>query len=97
MSAYEWAYNLGITTLSPMENANPTGLLLRSDLAKIAVVFAEKILDRQVDSSKDCSAFSESIQDYSGGDLYDFMIRSCQMGIMGISPNGTPLSDFNPS
>ena len=82
MSAYEWAYDLGITTLFPLANANPEGELLRSDLAKIAVVFANKILKRKPDTSKDCSAFSQSIQEYRNTDLHDFMIQACQLGVM---------------
>ena len=97
ITAYERAYGLGITTLFPMEKAIPTWDLLRSDLAKIAVVFSENVLNKQADISKNCSSFSESISTYSETDLYDFMIQSCQMGVMGISSDGVPLPDFNPS
>ena len=60
-------------------------------------MFAEKVLGKTPDTTKDCSAFSQSIQEYASTDLYGFMTQACQLGVMGITSDGRSLVDFMPA
>ena len=95
LSAYTRAYAHNITTLKSLEIANPEGLLIRSDLAKMMTNYAIGILHMNPDLTKDCSTFLESISQYSN-EMKKYMTLSCQLEIMGIHQNKTPLSDFMP-
>jgi hypothetical protein len=62
------------------EAANMTSPISRAQMAKMLSVYATKILGMTPDTSKDCT-FSDiaSVQ----GDLHDYIIESCQLGLMG--------------
>ena len=42
--AYDWAYGKGVTTMSPIDNANMYGAITRAEMAKMVSVFATKEL-----------------------------------------------------
>jgi hypothetical protein len=42
-TAYDWAFQHNITTLQPLEKADPEGLLLRSHMAKIVVNYVVNV------------------------------------------------------
>ena len=42
--AYDWAYSKGVTTQSPIDNANMYGAITRAEMAKMLSVYAEKVL-----------------------------------------------------
>jgi hypothetical protein len=42
--AYDWAYAKGVTTQSPIDNANMYGAITRAEMAKMLSVYAEKVL-----------------------------------------------------
>ena len=79
--AYAYAYGVGATTQYPIENANIYGAITRAELAKVISNWAEKVLGLAPDTSAACS-FSD-IASLKGSDLYDAVIRSCQLGLMG--------------
>jgi hypothetical protein len=64
-------------------------------MAKIITQYILTETDKKADATKDCSAFNASIAGYST-ELKEYMKFSCQLGVMGIHPNGSPLSDFMP-
>ena len=78
--AYEWAHDKGVTTMSTFEAANMYGAITRAEMAKMLSVYAVESLGYKADSSKAC-AFSDiaSVK----GDLHDYIIESCQLGVMG--------------
>ena len=78
--AYDWAYGKGVTTMSPIDNANMYGAITRAEMAKMLSVYAVEVLGNTPDTSKACT-FSDI--DSVKGDLHDFIIESCQLGIMG--------------
>jgi hypothetical protein len=78
--AYNWAYSKGVTTMSSIDNANMYGAITRAEMAKMLSVYAESTLGITADTSKACT-FTDI--DSVKGDLHDFIIKSCQLGIMG--------------
>ena len=78
--AYNWAYSKGVTTMSPIDNANMYGAITRSEMAKMLSVYATEVLGMTPDTTAAC-AFSDI--DSVKGDLHDYIIESCELGIMG--------------
>jgi hypothetical protein len=78
--AYDWAYSKGVTTQSPIDNANMYGAITRAEMAKMLSVYAEEVLGVTADETKACN-FTDI--DSVKGDLHDFIIKSCKLGIMG--------------
>ena len=78
--AYNWAHENGVTTMDSIDNANMYGAITRAQMAKMLSVYAEEIQGKTPDTSKACT-FSDI--DSVKGDLHDFIIESCQLGIMG--------------
>jgi hypothetical protein len=70
--------------------------ITRAELAKVISQYATQVLGKTPNTSKDCSAFLNSIAAYTN-DLHGFMIMACQLEIMGINPDGTPLDNFRPN
>ena len=78
--AYDWAYWKGVTTMSPIDNANMYGAITRSEMAKMLSVYSTEVLGKTPDTSAACT-FTDI--DSVKGDLHDYIIESCQLGIMG--------------
>jgi hypothetical protein len=78
--AYTYAYSKGITTMSPIDNANMYGELTRGQLAKMIANWAEKEMGTKVDTTAVCS-FSDAHT--AEGDLATYVKKACQMGLMG--------------
>jgi hypothetical protein len=78
--AYNWAYSKGVTTMSPIDNANMYGAITRSEMAKMLSVYATEVLGMTPNTAAACT-FSDIAS--VNGDLHDYIIESCQLGIMG--------------
>jgi hypothetical protein len=78
--AYNWAHEKGVTTMSSIDNANMYGAITRAEMAKMLSVYATEVLDYKADTSKACN-FTDI--DSVKGDLHDYIILSCQLGLMG--------------
>jgi hypothetical protein len=78
--AYNWAYGKGVTTMSTIDNANMYGAITRAEMAKMLSVYATEVLGYEADTSKACN-FTDI--DSVKGDLHDYIIKSCQLGLMG--------------
>lgn len=70
------------------------GQLIRSHMAKMMVNYAVRVLDRQPDANKVCE-FNDITNEST--ELQGYMRLACQLGIMGIQADGTPMSEFNPN
>jgi hypothetical protein len=68
----------------------------RAEVAKMLSQYATNILGATPDANKDCSAFAKSISSYDKT-MQDFMTKSCQLNIMGIKADNSPLKDFMPN
>ena len=66
--------------MSSIDNANMYGNITRAEMAKMLSVYAEEVLGATADEAKTCN-FSDI--DSVKGDLHDFIIKSCKLGIMG--------------
>jgi hypothetical protein len=78
--AYDYAYSKGITTMGSIDNANMYGDLTRGQLSKMISQWAEKEMGVKADSTAVCS-FSDA--DTAQGDLASYLVKACQMGLMG--------------
>ena len=78
--AYDYAYGVGITTMSSIDNANMYGDLTRGQLSKMISQWAEKEMGVKADTTAVCS-FTDT--DTAEGDLATYVVKSCQMGLMG--------------
>ena len=85
LTAYQRAFKNNITTLAPLENANPDWMVIRGHLAKMVVNYALNVLGRTLPekipstcSRKDGSNARESEE------IKDYAIKSCSLGLMGI-------------
>ena len=94
ITAYEWAYENGITTMNNIDRARLSDGLTRAELAKMMSQYMTKVLWRTpVDAEKaDYADVDESL-----GDLADYIQTAYAYKIMGINADGTPLKNFNPS
>src|SRR5574344_3072071 len=79
-SAYTYAYDKGITTMSSIDNANMYGELTRGQLAKMIANWAEEELGTKVDETAAC-VFTDT--NTAEGDLATYVKKACQMGLMG--------------
>ena len=95
IDAYNWAYDLWITSKSTIDDAKLYDNITREELAKMMVVFVSKELGRQpvrtyVPKYWDVSEKSR------WAELARYIILAYQYQIMGIHANGTPLRYFDP-
>ena len=91
LSAYEWAYKHGITTLSWLENANPDGLIPRWHMAKMVTNFAVNVLWMKIPSEipAECSWWDT---DWESEEIKDYAEKSCALWVMWIY-----MEDFLPN
>lgn len=78
--AYSYAYANSITTVSPIDAANPYGKATRAQVAKMIANWAAGVLDLEANTAVPCD-FSDSAA--AEGDLATYMTKACQMGLMG--------------
>ena len=78
--AYDYAYSQGITTMGSIDNANMYGDLTRGQLSKMISQWAEKEMGVKADETAVCS-FTDT--DTAEGDLGTYVVKACQMGLMG--------------
>jgi hypothetical protein len=79
--AYDYAYGIGVTTQDSIESAFMYGNLIRSHMAKMMVNFAKELGKTTVNTAADCN-FTDVANE--SGELRDYILESCQRGIMGI-------------
>ena len=93
--SYLYACQNDITTIKDINEARLEDHLTRAEMAKIVTKFVTSKLNKTPNIEKDCSLFDESMAHYNQ-EMRDYMTWSCQLDIMGVHPNYSPLSDFMP-
>ena len=93
IDAYKWALENGITTMKTVEDARLDEPLTRAELAKMMVVYIQKVLNQDPVITEDVS-YSDVSEEL--GDLYGYIKLAYQYQIMGINADGTPIELFNP-
>lgn len=91
--AYDYAYGIGITTKSSIGQANMLGTLKRVDMAKMMANYAVEVLGKTPDTSKSCD-FNDVSNETS--EMQSYVVKACQLGLMGIDANGDANDSFNP-
>jgi hypothetical protein len=86
--AYLRAYANGITTMPTIQQANMTGKLIRSHMAKMISAFAILLGDRLPNESLACNFNDIANQSI---EMKFYIKLSCQLGLMGQN-----ISNFNP-
>lgn len=93
-NAYQRAYKLWITTISPIQEANLEWVLYRKIAAKMISEFALKVVWLIPDETRICTFTDISKED---PELQYYMKLSCQLWIMGLDYYGNPDTVFNPN
>ena len=94
VQAYDYAYNIGVTTIPNIQQADLTGTLIRKHLAKMISNFAIKQMKKVPNTGMQCD-FVDMDQETSEMKFYSNL--ACQLGLMGLDTNGIPTSTFNPN
>ena len=94
IDAYKWALENGITTMKTVEAARLDEPLTRAELAKMMVVYIQKVLEKDPIVTGDVSYPDV---DESLGDLYGYIKLAYQYQIMWINADGTPIEFFKPN
>jgi len=93
ITAYEWAYENGITTINDIEKARLSDGLTRAELAKMMSQYMTKVLGKTPTTGEKANYADV---DESLGDLADFIEIAYAYKIMWINADWTPLKNFNP-
>jgi len=95
-AAYDYAYEVGVTTKDSAETANLTSQVTRAEMAKMITVFAEDVLGLVPNTSDTaCAEFTDVSS--AQGDLEAYITSACQLGLMGRNNDGTVATKFNPA
>ena len=92
--AYLYAYNMWITSMDNILDANMKWNLIRSHMAKMLVERAANVKWLEVNTEITCDF--DDIDSLQWQDLYDFVIEACQMWLMWIDSMWNPADNFNP-
>lgn len=88
IGAYEYAFDVSITTMPTIDQANMNGKLIRSHMAKMMSNYATEVLHLVPNTGKVCLFDDISWQTE---ELKWFITKSCQLGLMWVG-----ISDFDP-
>jgi len=92
--AYDYAYEIGITTQDSIDSANMMGGLIRSHMAKMMSNYATDVLGLTPDTSVECDFNDVANQ---SAELTDYIVEACQLGLMGRNNDGSVAASFNPN
>ena len=95
-TAYLYAYQHGMTTICPIDDADIYWFIRRDQLAKMLTQYAINVLDLEPQAWKSgCNAYDD-IADESAEMKY-FMKTACELNIMWLESDGkTPMKSFYP-
>lgn len=77
----------GLTTIGSFADADPYGMLLRKQLAKMMTNFAINVMGQtpNPDRFEICSHYTDSVSD----EFDYYLVTACQLQIMGLETDGT--------
>ncbi len=93
--AYLYAYNMWITSMDNIEDANMEWSLIRSHMAKMLVERSIAVKWLEINTEITC-AFDD-IDSLQWEDLYGFVIQACQMWLMWLDSEWNPVDSFYPN
>jgi len=92
-SAYIYAYNVWITTIPNINNANMNWTLIRKHLAKMISNFAIRVLKNPPNTSIVCEFDDMQNETY---EMKFYAKLACQLGLMWLDSNWLPSKYFSP-
>jgi len=92
--AYLYAYNMWITDMDNIFDANMEWNLIRSHMAKMLVERAQNVMWLEINTEITCNFVDISGLEWE--DLYDFVIQACQMWLMWLDSEWNPVENFDP-
>lgn len=93
-TAYLYAYNIGITTIKNINQANMTGTLIRKHLAKMISNFAVTQLGQKPNTGMLCN-FTDMADETIEMKFYSKL--ACQLGLMWLDAQGKATKTFSPN
>jgi hypothetical protein len=96
-ATHEWSYQNWLTKYINASDARLGDSLTRSEMAKLASIFATKVLWETPDESKQsfCSQFADISK--LNGEMRDYVIKACELWYMWYQSNGVDeLVNFRP-
>ena len=93
VQAYTFAFDLRITTVNNICNANLQWDITREEFAKFISTYAIAVLGKKPDTTRRC-VFNDISTTTT--EMQTFARISCELGIMGLKQNGDPDSTFRP-
>ena len=93
MTAYNWAFENGITTKPTIQEAKIDKQISRAEMAKMISQYAVKVEYKIPNPAEKCN-FTDISK--VTPDLIPYIKEVCQLGIMGRNSNGTVSATFNP-
>ena len=91
--AYVFAFDLKITTINNICNANLQGEVTREEFAKFISTYAITVLNKKPDTTRKCAARDLS---KTTTEMQTFAKTSCELNIMGLKQDGDPDVTFRP-
>lgn len=92
--AYKYAYDNGMTSIWPIDDAELYRPLVRKEYAKMVSQFAVHILKLLPEVNTGC-VFSDVAEE--SDEFQYFMQLSCELGLMGLEYDGIPAKEFWPN
>ena len=86
--AYDYAYGIGITTQTSIDNADMYWTLIRSHMAKMMANYTTEVLGKTPDTSLTCN-FTDIANQTT--EMQGYIIEACQLGLMGAG-----ITEFDP-
>ena len=86
LSAYEWAYQNGITTMDAMQLADPDGYVIRWHMAKMVVNFMINVLWVELPESipEECLTLNNWYVAWESEEIRAYAMESCSLWVMWI-------------
>lgn len=93
VGAYVFSFDVGVTTVKDICQADMYGPVIRKHLAKFLSMYAINVLDMKPDLTRTCSFTDMANQSF---EMQGFARMACQLWLMGLKQDGTPDTVFNP-
>ena len=83
LSAYEWAYENNITTITSLDEANPDWPVTRGHLAKMVVNYVTNVLGQEIPEKipSECR-WNDWRWDWESEEIKDYAVKSCALWLM---------------
>jgi hypothetical protein len=80
LTAYQWAYKHGVTTMPTLDEAMPEGVVTRGHLAKMVVNYATNVLGQKIPEKipNECR-WNDYRGDWESQEIKDYAVKACAL------------------